>query len=203
MKLPAETRIAAAIVVFVGLAVGGYFTMAAIANGNASSTSASDYVALETTVDKLVTVKINGKTVIKRIPVVKRIVAKPTTVLESVTLTTPGGTRVVTRPVTHLVPVVKKTVVTVNGKTKTISQVVTDVQAVTNVVTNQRTVTDQSTVEHSNTVTHTVTNTVTNVVTAPPVTVVQENTVTVTETVVQPPDTVTIVVTETEPPPGP
>src|SRR5262249_40686717 len=154
-----------------------------IANGSASGTRSSDYVALETTVDKLVTVKVNGKTVIKRIPVVKRIVAKPTTVLQSLTLTTPGGTRVVTRPVTHLVPVVKKTVVTVNGKTKTISQVVTDVQAVTNVVTNQRTVTNQSTVtnestvEHSNTVTKTVTNTVTE--TPPPVTVVQENTVTV------------------------
>ena len=138
------------------LGLGGYAAVVAMGAGSATSDT---YVALTTTVTRNVTVRIHGRTVVKRIPVVKRVYAKPTTVMETRTIQTPGGTKVVTRPVVRYQVVYRKKVVLVHGKPVTVRQSVTDTRmltdtrllTVTNVVTNERT----NTVSQTQTVTRT------------------------------------------------
>jgi hypothetical protein len=112
-------------------------------------------------------------------------------------VTTPGGIRYRTRKVVRYVPVVKRKVVHVNGKTTTLTEtrLVPTVKTLTNVVTNQQTVTNQSTVvlNHTDTVVRPVTTVDTRTVTLPPNTVTQIQTQTQTQT-----DTQTVTVTQTE-----
>jgi hypothetical protein len=174
----------------------GFVTVAATAG---SGGGAETYVAATLTTSKLVTVREHGKIVTKRVPVLRRIYAKPVTVMEMQTLTTPGGTSVVTRPVVRYRRVVQRDVVTVNGRPVTVSRLVTDTKVLTNTtlvtIANERTatLTQDRTVNQtvSQTVNQTVNRTVTDVqtVTPDPVTVTR----TETETVTQPADTVTVV----------
>jgi hypothetical protein len=139
-------------------------------------------------------VRDHGRTRIKRVPVVRRVVVHPGTTF--VTTTTPGGVHVVRQRVLRYVPVVTKRVVTIHGKTRTLTetrivptvrtQTQTQVQTQTSVVTNQQTVVNQVTVVDRRTET-----------VVQPVTVVQTETETVTETrtVTAPPETVVITVT--------
>ena len=194
------------------LLVGGYFAASGLTAAKASD-AASSYV-LETTIQKIVTVREHGRVVVKRVPVVVRrtIVKNRTsrqTIIDTRVVTSPGGVRYVTRKVLRYVPVVHQRVVRVNGKTTTITEtrlvptVKTQTQTLTNVVTNQQTVTNV--VNHSETVVQPVTTVVTKTETQPPDTVTvtktqtetetQTVTLTETETVTAPPETTTVYVT--------
>lgn len=107
----------------------------------------------------------------------RKFIARGRTMME--TIHSPNGVRVVTRPVSHYRTVYRKRLVTVNGKTRTVLQPLTQTQ----------TLTDTQLV----TITHGVTNTVT---VKQPVTVVVTNTVVSTETRTLP---VTVTVTVTLP----
>lgn len=191
--VPNDVKYLAAILLAGVLIVGGYFASGHLAGASAAR-SADAYVR-ETTISKIITVKQNGRTIVKRVPVVirKSIVHSSTAWATSVDtrfVTTPGGLRYVTKKVVRYVPVLRKHTVVVNGKTKTVTEtrVVPTVKTETSVVTNQQTVTNQSTVvvSKTNTVTQPVTTVETHTVTLPPETVTETHTQTetVTETVV-------------------
>jgi hypothetical protein len=174
------------------LAWAGY---AAVNAMGSSSPAAQSYVKLDTTVIRTVKVREHGKVVIKRIPEIKHIYAKPVTVMQTHTVQTPGGTKVVTEAVVRYKPVYRRKVVLVHGKPVTVNQVVTNTRMLTDTqlltVTNEHT----SVVVQNQTVNQTVnqTQTLTKTETAPIVTVTLDPiTVTEHETVTQPPDTVTV-----------
>jgi hypothetical protein len=178
------------------LAFAGY---AAVNAMGSSSPAAASYVRLDTTVIRTVKVREHGKVVIKRIPEIKHIYAKPVTVMQTRTVQTPGGTKVVTEAVVRYKPVYRRKVVFVHGKPVTVNEIVTNTRMLTDTqlltVTNEHTsivVNDHtSTVVQNQTVNQTVnqTETVTKTEIAPIVTIsLPPDTVTVT----QPPDTVTV-----------
>jgi hypothetical protein len=202
-QVPVDAKIVAAIALAVLLLVGGYFASGHLTGASAASDSSDSYV-LQTTVTRVVTVKRNGKTIVKRVPVViRRSIIHSKTSLATVfdTVTTPAGVRYVTRKVVRYVPVVRRRTIRVDGKTKTITEtrLVPTVKTQTTVVTNERTVTNQDTVvvSRTNTLTLPVTTVETHTVTLPPETVTETKTETetVTETVTLPPETVTETVT--------
>jgi hypothetical protein len=220
-RVQTEVKVGIAAVVGALLIVGGYFASGSLTGADAASTGSVSYI-LQTTVTKVVTVNHQGKTVVKRIPVVvRRQVVKSRTSFQTLTntrvVTTPGGVRYLTRKVVRYVPVVKRKVVHVNGKTTTLTETrlvpTVKTQTLTNVVTNNQTVTNENTVvvNHTNTLVQPVTtvqtktqtlppNTVTlppNTVTLPPVTVTNQQTVTDSVTT-----TVTTTVTQTVTAPG-
>ena len=200
--------------------VGGWFVADGLTAAKASTSA--DSLVLETTVNKLITVREKGKLVTKVVPVVKRVVrirSHTQTQVERETdlrystrvVTEPGATRLVRRVVTTRVPVVKNHVITVNGKTKTVAvtsyvpttRVETQTQTQTQTETRQQTVTQSaapntitqvSTANHTTTDVQTQTQTVTTVQTA---TVTTTNVVTEVQTVT---NTVTDTQTVTEPP---
>jgi hypothetical protein len=193
------------------LVTGGYFASGWLGGANAAD-GVGTYM-LETTVTKVITVKRNGRTIVKRVPVVIRrsIIRSRTalsTVLERQVVTTPGGTRYVVRKVVHLVPVVRRRVVRIHGKTTTVTEThlvpTVKTETLTNVVTNQQTVTNASTVVVNHTETETVVRPVTSIetttVSSPPqvvtVTVTQTETTTVVSTVTLPAETITETVTQ-------
>ena len=174
------------------LAWAGY---AAVNAMGSSSPAADSYVRLDTTVIRTVKVREHGKVVIKRIPEIKHIFAKPTTVMQTRTVQTPGGTKVVTEAVVRYKSVYRRKVVLVHGKPVTVNQIVTNTRMLTD--TQMLTVTNEHTsvVVQNQTVNQTVnqTQTLTKTETAPVVTVTLDPiTVTEHETVTQPPDTVTV-----------
>jgi hypothetical protein len=174
------------------LAWAGYAAVNAMGSG---SRAAESYVKLDTTVIRTVKVREHGKVVIKRIPEIKHIYAKPVTVMQTHTVQTPGGTKVVTEAVVRYKPVYRRKVVLVHGKPVTVNQIVTNTRMLTD--TQMLTVTNEHTnvVVQNQTVNQTVnqTQTLTKTETAPVVTVTLDPiTVTEHETVTQPPDTVTV-----------
>jgi hypothetical protein len=186
--VPADAKYLASILLAGVLIVGGYFASGHLAGASAAGTS---YVR-ETTISKIVTVKENGQTIVKRVPVVvrKTIVHSSTawaTSVDTRVVTTSGGLRYVTKKVVRYVPVVHKRTVLVNGKTKTVTETRLVPTVKTETFTNVQTVTNQSTVvvNKSSTVTQPVTTVETHTVTLPPQTVTQTltQTETVTETV--------------------
>ena len=108
--------------------IGGFFAFEAV-GATASQGTTGAYVPMTTTVHKLVRVLEHGRVVVKRVPVVKRILAKPVTVQETRTIQTPSGPRVVTRNVVHYETVYRKKVITVHGKSVTVNQIVTNTHA--------------------------------------------------------------------------
>lgn len=211
-RTPGAAKLAIVGVVLVAILIGGWFVADGLTAAKAGNSA--DSVVLETTVQKLITVREKGKLVTKLVPVVKRVVrvrASTQTQVEHQTdlrystrvVTRPGGTRIVQRVVTTRVPVVKNHVVKVNGKTKTVA--VTSYVPTTRTETQVQTQTQRQTVTNTqtapgNTVTqtsvasHTTTATTTQVV---PTTVPTTVQVTTTQTVVST-DTVTNTVTETQ-----
>ena len=202
------TKIALVLALVALLLVGGYLASARLTGASAATDGKGTYI-LQTTVTRIVTTKVHGRTVVKRIPVVvRRTIVKSSTayatVVDTRVVTTPGGVRYVTRKVTHYVPVVKQHVVTVNGKTTTLTETrlvpTVRTQTLTNVVTNSQTVTNQSTVvvNHTDTVVSTTVQTHTDTVTQ---TATVTETQTVVETVTLPAETVTATVTVPAPAP--
>lgn len=155
------------------LGAGGYIAAGKISQAGAGTTGSSDLVRLVRTVRQPVTVRIHGRQVVRWRVRREVVQARAQTVLQTRTVQTPGGTKVITRPVVTY----RKQVVRVRGKTRTV--------LVARTVTDSRT----STVSQTSTVSRTQTDvrTVTQ-----PVTVVQ--TQTVTSTVTEPAVTVTVTV---------
>jgi len=195
---------------------GGWIAADRLSSASASGASSPGFT-FETTVEKVVTVREKGKLVRKLVPVVRKVFVKRQAQFKTLTdvttdvIKTPGGVRIVRRRVVKLVPVVKRKVITVNGKTRTLvttqllpttnvqtqtqtlmqTQTLTDVQVHTQTQTQTQTETQTNTVTATETVTQPITETVTTTITQDPVTV--------TTTVTQDPVTVTETVTTTGP----
>ena len=189
-RMGPDARLLLGVAAVAAIAFAGFFSMRALAGGDGTHTES--YVQLATRVTRAVRVREHGRIVVKHIPVVRRIYAKPVTVPTTTTVQTPGGTKVVTRSVVRYRPVYRREVVRIHGKSVTVSHVVTDTRMLTD--TRLQTVTN----EHTSTVVQRVTNEQTS-------TVVQSQTATVVRTETSPPVTVTVrepttvTVTTTEP----
>ena len=216
-RLPSEARVVVVALLLAGLLGGGWFAADRLTAAGAS-VAGSDSFVLETTVQKVITVREKGKLIKKVIPVVRRVYVRGKTATDYQTqlryatrvVTTPGAVRTIRRVVTTVVPVVKKRVVKVNGKTRTLvetrlvpttrtetrAQTETRVQTITNTQpantitetrteNNTKTVTSSQTQTQTQTVTQTQTETVVQTVT-------ETKTITETETI-----TVPVTVTET------
>lgn len=85
----------AAIVVLGLLAFGGYAAMTA-AGGGDQPVSTGAFEPITTTVMRTVKAYEKGRLVVKRVPVIKTISARPVTVLATSAIRTPGGTKIVT-----------------------------------------------------------------------------------------------------------
>jgi hypothetical protein len=148
-----------------------------------ASTSPQRLVKLTTTVRQLERVRRNGR-VVTRWHVRRRVVyAQPQTVLQTQTIHTPNGTRVVTRPVTRYHVVYRKHVVTVNGKTRTVNRPVTSVRTQTNTQTSTVRVTQPVTVTQVRTTTNQTTTTVVQTTTVITTVTLPGTTVTITSPV--------------------
>ncbi len=190
VRAPAAAKIGAGLVGIALLAFGGY--LAADRLGGAVAAS-SDIEVM--TVRKLVTIREQGVVVTRPVRVVQNVTVGgrtvPVTQVVHDTVTTPGNTRVVTARELRTVPVVRRKVVTVAGRARTV--VVTragKTQPQVATVTNQRDVTTERLVTREQVVTQpvTTTRTVTQPVTTTrtvtqPVTVTQTQTQTVHDTV--------------------
>jgi hypothetical protein len=193
-QVPQRVKFGGGIAAVVLVLAAGFFAAVQLSTASAGVAPTGAYT-FETTVEKLVTVREHGRTVVKRIPVVRRVFVRPQTAFQTLydtrVITTPGGVRIVRKQV--LVPVIKRHVVTVNGKTKTITSTrlvpTTKTMTQTTVVTNQGTTTVVN--NHTDTVGVTVKQTQTQTQTE---TVTQTQTQTQTETL--PPETVTVTVTQ-------
>lgn len=203
-RVPPELR-AGSIVALLGLVLGGGLFLAALTTTHDPGARAA--AVLETTEVKVVTIHERGHVVSKLVPVVKRVVLRPSTAFETQTalqtryVTSPGHVQVVDKPVVKYVPVVRKRVITVGGKTRTVgvtvrvptTRFVTQTNQVTNLqtVTNTQVTTVRDRVTQTQTVHDTQTQTVTNTVTNTQTDTVTQ-TVTSTETVTEPAVTVTV-----------
>jgi hypothetical protein len=201
-RVSGGTKVVATTLFVAALLSGGWIASSGLPGAHAEAASSS-YV-LETTVSRVVTVREHGKTIVKKVPVVIRrsvIRSRTDTVVETTVIRTPGGIRYVQKKV--LVPVVRRRVVTVGGKTSTVTETrlvpTVKTQTLTNVVTNQQTVqqvvTNERTVERTATVVQPVTTVETRTVTLPPDTVTVTQTETVTRTETSPAVTVEVTVT--------
>jgi hypothetical protein len=199
-----ELRVGGSLLLLSALLVGGWFAASRLSSARAVSSA----YTLETTLTKTITVRQNGKLVRRAVHVVKRVRLRPETVFRTDTafgtkfVTTPGGVRVVRQRVVKYVPRVRTRVVTVGGKTSTVTETrqvptttvetrtetnvvtgatrtVTETQSQTDVITTERTVVDQQTVTETQTHTVTVAETVP-VTLTDTVTVIAGVTVTVT-----------------------
>jgi hypothetical protein len=166
-----ESKAISALIGLAAVAAGGY--LAADTLGGPSSSTES----FETTVEKIVTVREKGKLVRRPARVVRRVFVTTSTAAD--------GTQVITRRVVSTQPVIRREVVTVAGRPRTVvrtrSEVVTRTR--TRPVTDLQTVTSQETVTNEElvTVTRPVTTTQTStVVRTVPTTVTETESVTVT-----------------------
>ena len=189
-------------VALLALMLGGGWIAADRLSTAGASVSGAEALTIETTVQKVVTVREKGKLVVKRVPVVKKVFLRPRTAFETLTdvrtnvVTVAGGVRTVRTKVVVHVPVVSKKVVTVNGTTKTVvttrlmptTTVETQTRTQTQVQTQTQTQVQVQTQVQTQTQTQTSVSTTTRTVTQPATT----RTVTTTETV-----TVPVTVTET------
>jgi hypothetical protein len=192
-RVPGEAKLVAAVVAVSLLGFGGYAAAGgldtAVAEG--SSEPLSPQV---TTVEKVLTIRESGRVVTRPVRVVRTIPGRGSTSFSTQvllnTVTTPGGTYVVTQRDVETVPVVRRVVVTRDGRVRTVIQtrpgsVVTDRRTVTNerVLTSERVVTNERVVTRDRVVTDSVTVRSTETVRETlPVTVVETIVRTATET---------------------
>jgi hypothetical protein len=198
-RVPFGAKVAAGVVLTVLLLGGGWFAADRLTAAHASPNT--DSFVLEKTVRTIVTVHKRGKVIRKVVPIVTRVRLPGKTTYQTQTrfrtqvVTTPGTVQVVRRLVTKYVPVVRKRVVTVNGKTRTLVETRLVPTTQTQTETQTRVVTSNQTVTSTQpggvqTITQTKTTTV-------PVTITQTQTQTQTQTETQT-ETKTVTQTETE-----
>jgi hypothetical protein len=187
---------------------GGFLAADRLSQANAGVSPTSEFTFV-TTIERNVTVREHGRTIVKRVPVIRRVLVRPQTMyetrLETRIIKTPGGVRIVTHPVIRYVPVVKKSVVTVAGKrqVRTTTVMVPTVKTQTQTITNSQTVVNENTstvvtvVETTIPVTTTVRRTTTESTTVVSTQTLPAQTVTTTQTVTQPGVTITLPITGT------
>lgn len=161
-----DAKIALGMLVLAVLVVGGFLAARTVAHASADSTNRPKVHVV--TLRQRVRTRVHGHVVTRwRL---RKVYAKAQTVMQTRTIHTAHGTRVVTRPVTRYHVVYRKHVVRKNGKTRTVLRPVTTSQTRTNtqLVTVTRQVTDNRTVVVTQPVTTTVVSTETDTV---PVTV--------------------------------
>lgn len=159
------------------LAAGGYVAAEKVSQAGAGTGASRDLVRVVTTIREPVKTRIHGRTVIRWRVRRKVVQAQAQTVMQTETVKTPSGSKVITRPVVRYRVAYRQKVVTRNGKTRTVDVPQTVTASQTSAVT--RTQTDVQTVTQPVTVTRTVT--ATSTVTQPGTTVtLPETTVTVT-----------------------
>ena len=176
-QAPHGAKVSLAGLALLGFLGVGFLAALGLSQADAGGTG-TRALTLQTTVDKLVTVRDRGRMVVRRVPVVRRVVYRPQTAMQTL-----FGTRVVTAPGRS---VVQKRLVTVGGKTRTIiaTQTVSRTRTQTRVQTETSVVTDQQTVVRTETLPVTVQQTV--VQTLPPETVTVTVPITVTITLPKP-----------------
>jgi hypothetical protein len=123
-RMSLDLRAGIIVVTLAALGVGGFAAVTAIHE------KPSTYAALLTTSQRTVHVREQGRMVVKRIPVVKRIYARPVTVEQTRTIKTIGGTNIVTQRVVRYKPVYRPKVLTVRNVV-TVTQPTTVTQPVT------------------------------------------------------------------------
>lgn len=143
------------------LAGGGYIAADKVSQAGAGTDPGTSrhLVRLVTTVREPVKVRVHGRTVVRWRVRRKVIQAQAQTVMQRETVQTPGGTKVVTRPVVHYRVAYRKKVVRVNGRTSTVVVPQTITASRTSTVSVSRTETNVRTVTQP--VTQTVVSTVT------------------------------------------
>ena len=171
---PTDGKVVVGSLLALALLVGGGFAAARAVAGASSAQSKRTAVRIITTRQK-VRVRVHGRLVTRWRT--RKLYAEARTVMQTQTIHTAHGIRVVRRPVTRYQVVYRK------GKTSTVSHPVTDVQTLTN--TNTQLVTVTNHVTDTQTVTQ-------------PITVVETTTVVSTET-----QTVTLPITVTVTVPNP
>jgi hypothetical protein len=158
----ADTKVVAAVALVALLAIGGYVVAGKVSQAGAGTSGSPNLVRRVKTVRERVKVRVNGHTVVRwrvRRKVVEaqgHAVMQRQTIFQRQTVRTPGGTKVITRPVvSHRTRVVKvggetSTVVVpqtiTHSWTSTVSRTQTDVKTVTQPVTVVQTQTVISTV---------------------------------------------------------
>jgi hypothetical protein len=100
-RIGPDGRLLVGVLAAAAVAFGGFFSVRAFASSD-SSTSAG-YVRMTTTITitKVVRVNGHGRTIVRRMPIVRRIVANPVTVEETTTVPGHPGTTVATATVVH------------------------------------------------------------------------------------------------------
>ncbi len=123
-RMSLDLRVGMIVAALVALGVGGFAAVTAIHE------ESSTYSSLLTTSQRTVHVREQGRIVVKRIPVVKRIYARPVTVEQTRTIKTIGGTKIVTQRVVRYKPVHRPKVLTVRNVV-TVTQPTTVTQPLT------------------------------------------------------------------------
>src|SRR5689334_14725603 len=160
-RLSESSRRGAGLGLVILLLAGGW--LAADRLTSAGAETGTDAYVLQTTIERVVTVREKGKLVERRVPVVRRVVVSAPGSLQYSTelVTVAGRPRVVRQPVVRYVPRVEKRFVTVNGRASTVSgtrlvpTTTVRTRTQTAVVTAERTVTNTRTRTYERTVTAT------------------------------------------------
>lgn len=176
-----DAKFVGAFALVASLAAGGYVAAEKVSQAGAGTGTSQHLVRVVTTVREPVKMRIHGHTVIRWHVRRKVVQAQAQTVMQTETIKTPTGSKVVTRPVVRYRVAYRQKVVTRNGKTRTVDVPQTVTNSQTSAVTRTQTdvQTDVQTVTQPVTVTGTVT--VTTTVTQPGTTVtLPGTTVTVT-----------------------
>lgn len=172
-----DARVALGVLVLAVLVLGGFLAARTVAHASTDSTTGTKLHVV--TLRQRVRTLVHGHVVTRwRL---RKVYAKAQTVMQTQTIHTPHGIRVVTHPVTRYHVVYRKHVVKKNGRTRTVLQPVTTSQTRTStqLVTVTRQVTNNQTVVVTQPVTSTVVST-------------ETDTVEVTVTVTLPGTTVTV-----------
>lgn len=171
-----DAKLSVGALLLAALAVGGVAAARAVAHASAPAARAGIRVV---TTRRETKVRLHGHLVTRWRT--HKVYARAQTVMQTQTIRTKNGTRVVTRPVVRYRTAYRKRVVTVNGKTRTVLQPVTSSQTTTDTKTQVVTSTRNETSTQVTTVSQ-------------PVTVVETTTVVSTET-----DPVPVTITVTVP----
>jgi hypothetical protein len=194
--VPGEAKLAAVLLAGAAFLGCGFIVADRLSGSSGGGTGAN---AVQTTIRKLVTVRVQGKTRVRQVPV-RQIVLRPRTEYETRygtrTITTPGAVRTVLRRITERVPIAARRVVTVRRpvtvpgatrietrlrkQTETRTETQLQMRTQTQIQTRTKVVTSRVTVRQAVTDTATRTVTVTSTITVP-------ETETETETKTKPP----------------
>lgn len=159
-----DAKFVGALVLLALLVGGGYIAADKVSQMGANSAS-THLVRLVSTVREPVTTHVNGHTLVRWRVRRKVVQAQAQTVMQTETVQTPGGTKVISRPVVRYQVAYRKKVVRVNGKARTVivPQTVTNSQTntISRTQTNVQTVTQPVTVVQAETQTETIVSTTT------------------------------------------